>query len=81
MGREISEPVPRRARANYLLERGTWRATCQICGWAATDPNKRRAVSVFRGHIVEGCPVATIDLTDSLLSRPIALNRDLNLKR
>jgi hypothetical protein len=49
-----------RHRANYILEQGTWRATCQVCGHYVKDPLRRRAASLFRAHIRDTAQV--IDL-------------------
>jgi len=40
-------------RAQYILERGTWRGTCRICGWQVTDGDRRRATAMFRQHCQE----------------------------
>jgi hypothetical protein len=40
-----------RHRASYILEQGVWRATCRACGYKVTDPQRRRATSIFRAHI------------------------------
>lgn len=40
-------------RADYMLERGVWRATCRVCGYSITDPVRRRAMSAYRSHIRE----------------------------
>jgi hypothetical protein len=38
-------------RATYILECGTWRATCRECGWSTSDAQRRRAATLFRVHI------------------------------
>jgi len=38
-------------RASYILERGSWHATCQGCGWHTSSPKRQVAASVFRLHI------------------------------
>ncbi len=38
-------------RANYIFERGIWKATCRHCGWQASDEVRRQAALLFRGHI------------------------------
>jgi hypothetical protein len=40
-----------RHRATYILECGTWRATCRECGWSTADGQRRRAATLFRVHI------------------------------
>ncbi len=37
--------------ANYILERGVWKATCRACGWQASDEVRRQAALLFRSHI------------------------------
>jgi hypothetical protein len=37
-------------RAEYILERGTWSATCKGCGWRTADPSRRGAAALFRRH-------------------------------
>ena len=39
-------------RASYTLEMGVWYATCRECGYKVSDPARRRAAAVYRGHIV-----------------------------
>jgi hypothetical protein len=57
-----------RHRATYILEMGVWRAACRACGYTTTDPNRRRAASVFRNHIRDSAldtnldPSAELDL-------------------
>lgn len=51
-------------RANYVLEQGTWRATCQVCGYYVTDPMRRRAASLFRTHIRGAKEAAEVLVTD-----------------
>lgn len=48
-------------RASYILEFGTWKATCKTCGWTVRDPQRRQAASRFRLHIRDA---RLIDLTD-----------------
>jgi hypothetical protein len=50
-------------RANYTLERGIWHATCRDCTWQTSDPNRRRAVAMFRLHHIH--VEETIDLSES----------------
>lgn len=38
-------------RATYILEFGTWKATCRTCGWTVRDAQRRQAASRFRMHI------------------------------
>lgn len=38
-------------RASYILERGVWCATCRVCGWRTSDPQRRQAATLFRLHI------------------------------
>jgi ribosomal protein L34E len=38
-------------RGRYILERGTWRATCADCGWSVEGTTRRRAATIFRSHI------------------------------
>ncbi len=38
-------------RANYIFERGIWKATCRACGWQASDEVRRQAALLFRSHI------------------------------
>ena len=45
--------APDRHLAHYVLERGTWRATCRLCGYSVKDPSRRRAAAIFRNHIRE----------------------------
>lgn len=40
-----------RHRADYILERGVWRARCRLCSWEVSDPTRRQAASLFRQHI------------------------------
>jgi hypothetical protein len=40
-----------RHRADYILERGIWRASCRLCDYRTTDPSRRRAAADFRNHI------------------------------
>ena len=37
-------------RAEYILERGTWSATCKGCGWKTADLSRRAAAALFRRH-------------------------------
>jgi hypothetical protein len=46
-----SDPARVGHRAQYTLECGTWRATCRVCGWQATNPIRRQAATQFRFHI------------------------------
>ena len=48
-------------RASYLLEFGTWKATCRTCGWTVRDAQRRQAASRFRMHIRDA---RLIDLSD-----------------
>jgi hypothetical protein len=70
-GQPVSDELDRnqspRHRAAYILECGTWRATCRICGWSAADPQRRQAATLFRLHIRDS---RTIDLTE-----PVAAER------
>jgi hypothetical protein len=50
-GAEPTASPPIRHRASYIFERGIWRATCRCCGWQTSDPDRRRANSLFRMHI------------------------------
>jgi len=45
------EPVPPRHRADYILERGVWHVSCQVCGWTTTGPVRRQLASLFRFHL------------------------------
>lgn len=45
------EPVPRRHRADYILERGVWHVSCQVCDWQASGPVRRQLASLFRFHL------------------------------
>jgi hypothetical protein len=45
--------------ASYLLQRGVWKATCRVCNFEVSDPDRRRASSMFRMHIRD---VKTLDL-------------------
>jgi hypothetical protein len=42
-----------RHRAEYLLERGVWKARCRLCAWETADPMRRQAMALFRLHIKE----------------------------
>jgi hypothetical protein len=58
----------RHVRANYTLERGSWRATCRDCAWHTSDPNRRRAAAMFRLHHAHVTEV--IDLMDEAFEEP-----------
>jgi hypothetical protein len=64
----LPEDIKQRHRADYILEQGTWRATCQVCGHFVTDPLRRRAASLFRAHIREAT-AQIIDLTGGPVER------------
>lgn len=75
-------------RAEYILERGIWRATCKVCGWATSDPARRQAAALFRQHWHSARTAArelTIDLRDAdgvaaaALARPEATLRQSSL--
>ncbi len=38
-------------RADYVLDRGVWRATCRVCGLKLSDADRRQVASQFRQHI------------------------------
>ena len=42
-----------RHRAQYILERGVWKARCRLCAWETEDPTHRQAMVLFRSHIRE----------------------------
>jgi hypothetical protein len=44
-------------RADYVLDRGMWRATCRACGLKLSDPDRRQVASQFRQHIRDQVPV------------------------
>jgi hypothetical protein len=48
---ELSQEPPARHLATYILELGTWRATCRVCGWTVSDHQRRQAAALFRMHI------------------------------
>lgn len=50
---EAATATPRH-RADYILERGVWRVSCRVCGWKATDPERRKLASRFRFHLHAG---------------------------
>lgn len=54
-------------RAEYILERGIWRATCKVCGWGTSDPARRQAAALFRQHwhTARAQARVTIDLRDA----------------
>ena len=64
----LPEDIKQRHRADYVLEQGTWRATCQVCGHFVTDPLRRRAASLFRAHIRDAT-AEIVDLTQSPAER------------
>ena len=51
MADDLGRVENNRHRASYLLELGTWRATCKGCGWTATDRQRRQVAAIFRNHI------------------------------
>ena len=60
-------------RADYILERGMWRAVCRACRYSVQNPDRQRASILFRGHyraVLAAAPTAEIvDLrTDSPLT-------------
>jgi hypothetical protein len=59
-GPTVTEVCPEMPHhATYLLIRGVWRATCRVCNFEVSDPDRRRASSMFRMHIRD---VKTVDL-------------------
>jgi hypothetical protein len=44
-------------RADYVLDRGVWKATCRVCGFKLSDPDRRQVASQFRQHIRDRAPV------------------------
>ena len=54
-------------RADYILERGVWKATCRECGWKVADTHRRQAATQFRVHI-QDMRNAVIDLRDRALA-------------
>jgi hypothetical protein len=61
MSEQLGMDKPVSHRATYILEFGTWRATCRVCGYSVTSPQRRQAAAQFRGHIRD---FRVIDLTD-----------------
>jgi hypothetical protein len=65
-----------RHRAEYLLERGVWKARCRLCAWETADPMRRQAMALFRTHIkqakagaaksesIDDAGMTTIDLVE-----------------
>jgi hypothetical protein len=47
----MSEQTGGRHRATYVLEHGTWRARCKVCGWEVQHEMRRHAAALFRYHI------------------------------
>lgn len=37
-------------RADYILERGMWKASCRACRWTVESPDRQRAAVMFRAH-------------------------------
>jgi hypothetical protein len=56
-------------RADYILERGMWRAICRECGWQTSDAQRRQAATLFRAHIQDTKDLIDIDAAE----RPIEL--------
>jgi hypothetical protein len=61
-----------RHRAAYTLNHGVWWATCRVCGWAVTDPQRRQAATFFRGHIRESRLIDRPDPDDSTPADPVS---------
>jgi hypothetical protein len=52
-----------RHRADYVLDRGEWQATCRLCGFKVNDPSRRQAASQFRTHIRDEAEAARSAVT------------------
>lgn len=37
-------------RADYILERGMWKASCRACRWTVENADRQRAAVMFRAH-------------------------------
>jgi len=66
-------------RANYILERGSWKAVCRGCRWSVQDTDRRRAAALFRSHhremneaagLVEVVDISLLTGHDDLDGRP-----------
>lgn len=73
------DPVPGRVphRAKYILERGIWLATCQVCGWQTSDVLRSRAMSSFRVHVQDQRDAAELSLN---LTRDDAVQATVDIR-
>lgn len=51
MTKVLDDSVQPRHHATYILEFGVWRATCRVCDWTISHPQRRHAAAMFRAHI------------------------------
>ena len=61
-------------RGTYILERGTWRAVCRVCGWNVTDGNRRRAAAIFRQHLQDQLELERAQTVTGLGGESVAID-------
>jgi hypothetical protein len=50
VGSDRTEAVVNHRRADYVLEKGMWKAVCRGCRWSVESFDRQRASALFRAH-------------------------------